>query len=84
MPNSILFKMSKKLIEVKVFDAEEGGFYATCDDLSAYTQGNDFEDVMRNIKEALEVSLYGTTLEELGFNDDSKVRITYEINAPHA
>jgi hypothetical protein len=39
---------------------------------------------MRNIKEALEVSLYGTTLEELGFNDDSKVRITYEINAPHA
>jgi predicted RNase H-like HicB family nuclease len=45
-----------KIITFKV--SKIGEFYsASADDVSIYTQGKSFEDLLRNIREAVEVSL---------------------------
>jgi predicted RNase H-like HicB family nuclease len=57
-----------------VIEKDEHGYYAYCPELEGcQTQGDSFEDVMKNIKEAIE--LYIETLAE----EDRKNYLSHEI-----
>ncbi len=46
-----------KIITFQISKGEDGFYIASADDVSIYTQGKSFEDLLSNIKEAVEVSL---------------------------
>lgn len=45
-----------KIITFKIFKGEDGFYVATADDFAIYTQGKTFEELVSNIREAVEVS----------------------------
>ena len=49
--------MMNKIITFQVSRGEDGFYVASPYHLSIYTQGKSFEDLLRNIREAVEVSL---------------------------
>ena len=46
-----------KIITFQISKGEDGFYIASADDVSIFTQGKSFEDLLHNIKEAVEVSL---------------------------
>ncbi len=46
-----------KIITFKVSKGEDGFYIASADGPAIYTQGKTFEDLLHNIREAIEVSL---------------------------
>lgn len=46
-----------KIITFKIFKGEDGFYVAAADDFSIYTQGKTFEELVGNIREAVEVSV---------------------------
>ncbi len=76
--------MKRKIIPVQIFEAEEGGYYATCTELGAYTQGDTIDELVRNIHEAVELSLEGENEDDTGFAKDSTILVNYEIGLSHA
>ena len=47
----------KHIIQFQISKGEDGYYVASADREAIYTQGKTFEDLFRNIKEAVEVSL---------------------------
>ncbi len=76
--------MKRKIIPVQIFEAEEGGYYATCNELGAYTQGETLDELIHNIHEAVELALDGENEDEIGFAEDSSILVNYEIALSHA
>ena len=48
--------MKNKIVTYRVFKGEDGFYVAANDDFSIYTQGKTFEELLKNVKEATEVS----------------------------
>ena len=53
--------MKRIVITAELIREEEGGYTVYCPELDIYTQGDDTEDAIRNLKEAAELHI-----EELG------------------
>jgi len=51
-------------ITAELIEEEEGGYTVYCPELDIYTQGEDVDDALRNLKEAAELHI-----EELGSED---------------
>ena len=48
--------MKNKIVTYRIFKGEDGFYVATNDDFGIYTQGRTFEELLKNVKEATEVS----------------------------
>jgi len=51
-------------ITAELIEEEEGGYTVYCPELDIYTQGDDIEDAIKNLKEAAELHI-----EELGIEN---------------
>lgn len=49
-------------------DSDEGGFTVYCPELDIYTQGDDEEEALKNIKEAAEVHIQEIGIDKIRFN----------------
>lgn len=56
--------MKRITITAELIEEEEGGYTVYCPELDIYTQGDDIEDAIKNLKEAAELHV-----EELGIEN---------------
>jgi predicted RNase H-like HicB family nuclease len=73
----------KKIIQVKIYKGEK--FYvAECVDLPVVTQGKTLDEVVQNIREAIDLHLEGESLEEWDISPDFSVLANFELEPVHA
>jgi len=73
----------KKIIQVKIYKGEK--FYvAECVDLPVVTQGKTLDEVVKNIREAIDLHLEGESLEDWDISPDFSVLANFELEPVHA
>ncbi len=70
--------MKRKIIQFRVYKGEKY-YVAECVDLAIVTQGKTLDELVENIKEAIELHLEGENLEELGILPNFAVLINMEL-----
>ena len=70
----------RRIIQVKVFKGEKY-YVAECLDLPVVSQGKTLDEVVANIKEAIELHLEDEDLEELEILPDYSILINLELPA---
>lgn len=75
--------MEERTIEItaELIEEEEGGYTVYCPELDIYTQGEDVEDALANLKEAAELHLEEIGLQDLKLKKVERRAITLQINA---
>ena len=68
----------RKIIQVHIYRGDKY-FVAECVDLPVVTQGSTLDEVMENLKEAIEVHLKGENLAELDLVQEPSVLISFEL-----
>ncbi len=68
----------KKIIQVKIYRGEKY-YVAECVDLPVVTQGKTLDEVVKNIKEAIELHLDGENLEEWNVLPDYSILVNFEV-----
>jgi predicted RNase H-like HicB family nuclease len=71
--------MRKGIIQFRIYRGEKY-YVAECLDLPIVTQGKTLDEVIENIKEAIELHLEGEDLEELGISPHFSVLINMELD----
>ena len=61
-------------------EPKEGGYTVYCPELDIYTQGEDVEDSLRNLKEAAELHIEEIGLENLELKEVERVKLEMVIN----
>ncbi|OGU29565.1 MAG: hypothetical protein A2057_12795 [Ignavibacteria bacterium GWA2_35_9] len=69
----------KKIISVHIFKGEKY-FVAECIDLPVVTQGETLDDLVRNLKEALELHLEEESLEDLDIAPNPTIIANVELD----
>jgi predicted RNase H-like HicB family nuclease len=73
----------KRIIQVKIYKGEK--FYvAECVDLPVVTQGKTLDEVVENIREAIDLHLEGESLEVWDISPDFSVLANFELEPVHA
>jgi len=73
----------KRIIQVKIYKGEN--FYvAECVDLPVVTQGKTLDEVVENMREAIDLHLEGESLEEWDISPDFSVLANFELEPVHA
>jgi len=57
------------IITAELIEEEEGGYTVYCPELDIYTQGDDVEDAISNLKEAAELHVEELGIENLRFKE---------------
>ena len=70
----------KRIVQVKIFKGEKY-YVAECLDLPVVSQGETLDEVVANIKEAIELHLEGEDLKEWGILPDFSILINLELLA---
>jgi len=70
----------KRIIQVKIYKGEKY-YVAECLDLPVVTQGETLDEVVANIKEAIELHLEGEDLKEWEILPDFSILINLELLA---
>jgi predicted RNase H-like HicB family nuclease len=71
-------------IKAVITEGEESGFVGSCFGLPVVTQGATLDEVVKNLKEAIELHCEGENLAELGYTTNPSVLITYKLEPVHA
>lgn len=61
--------MKRIIITAELIEEEEGGYTVYCPELDIYTQGDDVEDSISNLKEAAELHVEELGIENLRFKE---------------
>ena len=61
--------MKRIIITAELIEEEEGGYTVYCPELDIYTQGDDVEDAISNLKEAAELHVEELGIENLRFKE---------------
>ena len=72
----------KKIIQVKIYEGEKY-YVAECVDLPVVTQGQSLDEVVANIKEAIDLHLEGESLEEWDILPDFSILANFELEPIH-
>jgi len=73
----------KRIVQVKIYKGEK--FYvAECVDLPVVTQGKTLDEVVENVREAIDLHLEGESLEEWDISPDFSVLANFELEPVHA
>ena len=70
----------RRIIQVKIYKGEKY-YVAECLDLPVVSQGKTLDEVVANIKEAIELHLEGEDLKELEIFPDYSILINLELPA---
>jgi len=70
----------KRIIQVKVFRGEKY-YVAECLDLPVVSQGKTLDEVVENVKEAIELHLDGESLKEWDILPDFSILVNLELPA---
>jgi len=70
----------KRIIQVKIYRGEKY-YVAECLDLPVVSQGKTLDEVVENVKEAIELHLEGEDLKELEILPDFSILINLELLA---
>jgi len=70
--------MKKRIIQFRVYRGEKY-YVAECVDLPILTQGKTLDEVVENIREAIELHLEGKDLKELGISQHFAFLINMEL-----
>ncbi|MEM3607532.1 MAG: type II toxin-antitoxin system HicB family antitoxin [Candidatus Bathyarchaeia archaeon] len=68
----------KRIIQVRVYRGEKY-YVAECLDLPVVTQGKTLDEVVGNIKEAIELHLEGEDLEDWDISSDFSILVSLEV-----
>ena len=71
----------QRTIRAVVRPGEESGYVASCLDIFVVTQGETLDEVIGNLKEAIELYFEGENLEELGYASNPVILVTFEMEA---
>ena len=63
---------------------EESGYVAECVEIAVVTQGSTLDEVVANLKEAVELHLEGEDLAELGLAPNPTIIVTLEMEPEYA
>ncbi len=69
----------KQNIRVLIYQDVTGGYNVQCTDLGAYSQGDNLEGALVNMREVLSLALEGENLSELGYVDDPSLLVEIEL-----
>lgn len=58
---------------------DEGVYIVECLEIAVFTQGNDLNHAVANLREAVSLHLEGENMERLGLTRNPKLQIVYEI-----
>ena len=75
-----LKRYMKKIIQVKIYRGEKY-YVAECIDLPVVTQGKTLDEVVKNIKEAIELHLEGENLKEWDIMPDYSILVNFELSS---
>ncbi len=79
-----MLDVTKRILQVRV-SRSGGSFVGECDDLHVVTQGETFEVLEQNLREAIALALDGHDLpDDLDLADRPAVLATYEIELANA
>jgi len=70
--------MVRRIIQFRIYRGEKY-YVAECIDLPIVTQGRTLDEVIENIKEAIDLHLEGEDFEELGISPHFSVLISMEL-----
>lgn len=73
--------MSRIILTAELIEEEEGGYTVYCPELDIYTQGDDVEDALKNLKEAAELHIEEIGIENLKLKKIERKTIEMAINA---
>ncbi len=73
--------MSRIILTAELIKEEEGGYTVYCPELDIYTQGDDVEDALKNLKEAAELHIEEIGIENLKLKKIERKTIEMSINA---
>jgi len=68
-------------ITAELIPEEEGGYTVYCPELDIYTQGEDVENALENLKEAAELHIEEVGLAALGLRKVERKTVELEIHA---
>ncbi len=72
-------KHLQRVVNAIITEGDEAGYIGTCFNVAVVTQGATLDEVVKNLKEAIELHFDGEDLAEMGFVDNPAVVITYEL-----
>ncbi len=68
-------------IKAVIRAGEQSGYVAECLEIPVVTQGRSLDEVVRNLREAVELHLEGEDLAELGHAPSPSILVTFELEA---
>ena len=71
-------------IKAVVRPGQESGYVAECLEIAVVTQGATLDEVMANLKEAVELHLASEDLAQLGFAPHPTLLVTMEVEPEYA
>ena len=74
----------QKSIKAVIRDGEQKGYVAECLEIPVVTQGDTLDELVSNLKEAVELFLDGEDNSEFGLDKDPNLIVTMEIEPAHA
>ena len=72
-------KYLQRSIKAVISEGEESGYVGSCFNLPIVTQGVTFDEVVRNLKEAIELHFGDEDAEKMGYINNPIVIIMYEM-----
>ena len=76
--------MLQHTIKAVVRSGEESGYIAECLEIAVVTQGATLDEVMANLKEAVELHLASEDLAQLGLAPHPTLLVTMEVEPEYA
>lgn len=67
--------MKRIVLTAELIKEEEGGYTVYCPELDIYTQGEDVEDAIRNLKEAAELHIEEMGIENIKLKETQRREI---------
>jgi predicted RNase H-like HicB family nuclease len=71
--------MPRRTILASVHPGDDFGYVASCADIAVVTQGSTLEELVANLREAVELHFEGEDLAELGFAPDPILLVVAEL-----
>ena len=77
-------KNLQHIVQALITEGDQSGYVGTCFNLPVVTQGSTLDEVVKNLREAIELHFDGEDLAEMGFAQNPSVIITYELEPLYA
>ena len=74
----LIIKLMSKVLHARIY-ADDGGYSASCEAVHAYTQGEDLDQAVQNLKEAISLALEGEDLSQFRLEPGFSISITMEV-----